>query len=279
MKVSEMKIEGDLSGQVALVTGGGRGIGRAISQRLAAAGAYVAVMARTAHQVTETVALIEAEQGCAKGFAVDVTDQASVEQMVREIEQTLGAVDLLVNNAAIAQPFGPMWEVDPEAWWRCQQINLLGSFLCARAVVPSMIARRQGRVVNVASIGGTEPIGNASAYAVSKAALIRFSENLAEETKPYGIKVFAIHPGDVITAMAEEFMSEENATWLPWAREYFTEIDLPVSQAADLVLWLALGHGDALSGCFISVYEDVEQMAERAEVIQSSQLYTLRLST
>lgn len=269
----------DLAGQVALVTGGGRGIGRAIAQTLAAAGMSVAVLARSADQVAETVALIEGAQGRAKGYTADVTDLAAVEAVVKDIEATLGPVDLLVNNAAVLGVAGPSWEVDPDEWWRCQEINVRGPFLCARAVLPGMVARRRGRIVNVASIAGLSTIPNGSGYAVSKASLIRWSEHLAEETEPHGIRVFAIHPGDVITAMWEHLVTDEVFAWLPWTRDYIAESAIPVERSTDLVRWLAEGKGDALSGCFLSVHDDVEQLAAQAESIREKELQRLRLRT
>ena len=277
MKPFQAPAQARLAGQVAWVTGGGRGIGRAIAQTLATAGASVAVMARSAEQVAETVALIEAEQGIVSGFVADVSDTASVNAVAQEIEATLGAVDLLVNNAAITGPIGPSWEVDPDEWWRCEEINLRGPFLCARAVLPSMVARRRGRIVNVSSLAGIGPMTYASGYAVSKAALIRWSEILAKETAEHGIRVFSIHPGDVMTDMARKLMSDENASWLPWASAHFTQKGVPISLATDLVLWLAAGEGDALSGCFLSVYDDIAQMAAQATLVQEKSLYKLRL--
>lgn len=277
MKPSQAPEQVNLAGQVAWVTGGGRGIGRAMAQTLAAAGASVAVMARAAEQVAETVALIEAAQGRARGFVADVTDSAGVDAVAQEIAATLGAVDLLVNNAAIVGPVGPSWEVDPDEWWRCEEINLRGPFLCARAVLPSMVARRRGRVVNVSSLAGIGPIAFASGYAVSKAALIRWSEILAEECAEHGIRVFSIHPGDVMTEMAKEIVSEKIARWLPWAPAHFAQNSVPISLAAELVLWLAAGEGDALSGCFLSVYDDIAQVAAQAATVQEKSLYTLRL--
>src|SRR5262245_31647279 len=116
----------DLTGQVAMVTGGGRGIGRAIVLGLARAGASVAVVARTAGQVEETVALVERARGRAWAFRADVSDPRAVKVLTRQVERALGAVDLLVNNAGLAGPLGPAWEADAEIWWECVTVNLRG---------------------------------------------------------------------------------------------------------------------------------------------------------
>ena len=121
-----------LRGQVALVTGGSRGIGRALAMALAQSGAAVAVVARTQSHVAKTVADIAQANGRAVGVVVDVTDRHAVERMVREVEDKLGPVDLLINNAAVVSPLGAISEVDPEAWWRTQEINVRGPMLCAR---------------------------------------------------------------------------------------------------------------------------------------------------
>lgn len=266
-----------LRGQVALVTGGGRGIGRAIAEALAVQGAGVAVLARTVEQVEETVAQIRANGGLSLGVVADVTDLPALQDAVIEIEAKLGAVDLLVSNAGVAGISGPSWEVDPGVWWRCQEINFLGPFLCARAVMPGMVARKRGRVINVSSLAGIFPMTHASAYAVSKTALIRWSETLALECEQHNISVFSIHPGDVMTQLVDELLAEESVRWLPGLTKHFADNSVPVTLAADLVCWLATGKGDALSGRFLSVYDDVEQLAADALTIQEKSLLTLRL--
>jgi NAD(P)-dependent dehydrogenase (short-subunit alcohol dehydrogenase family) len=272
----------DLSDQIAIVTGGGRGLGRVYAEALARAGAAVAVVARSADQLAETVTLIEGAGGQASAHPADVTDRLAVEQLVDTVEQQLGAVDLLVNNAGIAGPGnGPIWEADVDGWWRCMDVNLRGPFLCARSVLPSMIARRRGRIINVSSGAGLHPMRNMSPYVVSKTALIRLTENLAVETEEYGISVFAIHPGTVRTPMWETaLVSPDAMRWMPWARNIFEkERDNPPELAAQLVLLLASGEADALSGCFISIHDDVAQMVSRADEIKANELHTLRLRT
>jgi NAD(P)-dependent dehydrogenase (short-subunit alcohol dehydrogenase family) len=124
---------------VALVTGAGRGIGRTIALALAEAGVAVVALARSAHEVTETTALIDGIGGRAIGVIADVTDRSDVERAVQEALAILGPIDLLVNNAGVVGPSTPLWETDPDEWWRALEINLRGPLLCARAVLPAMI--------------------------------------------------------------------------------------------------------------------------------------------
>jgi NAD(P)-dependent dehydrogenase (short-subunit alcohol dehydrogenase family) len=271
----------DLSGQVALVTGGGRGIGRAISVTLASSGAAVAVLARSPDQLAETVRLITASGGRAIACPADVTDRQAVEQAVDEVGRRLGPIDLLVNNAGQGRPFGPLAEVDPDEWWRCVEVNLRGPMLCSHLVLHGMIARRRGRIINVVSGAGTRAIPALSAYVTGKAALIRLTENLATEVKSQGITVFAMQPGTVRTAMAQDALeSEEGRRWLPWLQEIFEQgVDVPPDRAARLVLFLASGRADALTGRFFCVEESAERVVEHAERVLQEDLNVLRLRT
>jgi NAD(P)-dependent dehydrogenase (short-subunit alcohol dehydrogenase family) len=272
----------DLTGEVAIVTGGGRGIGRAMAVALAQADAAVAVVARTADQLAETVALVEEAGGRAVAFPADVTDRVAIEGVVTQVEGQLGPVDLLINNAGAGGPAGPLWKTDPEAWWRCVEVNLRGPFLCSRAVLPGMVARRRGRIITTASGAGLGLWPYAAPYTVSKCAAIRFSENLAAEVAGHGIRTFSIHPGAVRTAMLEAYAgSPEDEKWFGgWFGKILADgRDVPPEHAANLVVFLASGRADALSGCYISAGDDVADMVRRAEEIQQDALYTLRLRT
>lgn len=274
--------EVDLTGQVAIVTGGGRGIGRAIAQSLAKAGAAVGVVARTAEQLSETVALIEEAGGRSVAIPTDVTNMEAVNRMVEEVEARLGPVDLLVNNAGVLGPGGPLWEVDPDVWQRCLDVNLRGPYLCSRAVLPSMVRRGAGRIVMVASSVGLGPIMYGSAYGVSKCALIRLAETLAREAHEHGVSVFAISPGFVRTAMTEgAAQAPFDEIWLDGSfRKRLSEgHDVSPHHAGDLLVRLASGEADALSGCFLTISSDIDEMLARAEEIQERDLYTLRLRT
>jgi NAD(P)-dependent dehydrogenase (short-subunit alcohol dehydrogenase family) len=265
--------------KVAVVTGGGRGLGRAFAQALAAAGYVVAVMARSEAELAETVALVERSGGKANAFAADVTDGTAVDRAFTEVERTLGPVDLLVNNAGVVGPLGPFAKSDAGAWWRTLEVNLRGQMLCAHRVLPGMIARRRGRIVNIASGGGATMLPYFSAYVTSKTALIRFSECLAFEVKDHGIAVFAMGPGTVRTAMSEYSLnSPEGRTWLPWFRDIFEEgRDLPPERPAALLVALASGKADVLSGRYVYPPDDLDRMIKEAREIEAGKLYSLQV--
>src|ERR1700730_15569440 len=150
--------------QIALVTGGGSGIGRAIALALAAAGATVVVSGRTQKHLDDTVALIEAAGGRAHAMIMDVTDKQSVSLVVRQIELQFGPIAILVNNAGRHTAIGPLWTIDPDEWWLEVEANLRGTFLCMHAVLPGMIERRQGRIINISSAAGNQPRPYSTAY-------------------------------------------------------------------------------------------------------------------
>jgi NAD(P)-dependent dehydrogenase (short-subunit alcohol dehydrogenase family) len=264
----------DLRGQVALVTGGGRGIGRAIAQALAAAGAAVVVTARSADELAETVRLIETAGGQTRALPADVTDRAAIEGVVVAAERAFGPVTLLVNNAGVLQPIGLAWEVDPDAWWRCLEVNLRGPYLCARAVLPGMVARRAGRIVNIASVAAGGAGADATAYASSKTALVRLTEGLAVETREFGVGVFAVDPGNVETAM-HAYLGQ-SAAWLKRRGRHAPHYT-PAAQTGALVAALAAGRADALSGRFLHVSDNVAELAGAAEAIRQDDRYALRV--
>jgi NAD(P)-dependent dehydrogenase (short-subunit alcohol dehydrogenase family) len=268
-----------LRGQVALVTGAGRGIGRVFARALAD---------RSPDQVAETVALITAAGGRALAVPVDVTERAAVDAAVAAVERALGPVDLLVNNAGVWGPVAPVWEADADAWWRAMEVNLRGSFLCSRAVLAGMVARRRGRIVNIASHAGVHRWPTVSAYAVSKAAIVKLTENLAAETSRLGVRVFAVHPGVVTIGLTDDAQalarradpaSHEGraAAWV--LGEVAAGRAVPPERGAALVVALAAGRADALSGRYVTVDDDLTAMLARVASADGAGLYTLRLHT
>src|SRR5579872_638983 len=195
----------ELNGQTVLITGAGRGIGRAMAQACARAGARVALAARSADQLATVAQEIRSDGGSALGVPTDISDARSVAETVRRVEAEWGPLDLLVNNAAAFQAIGPVWEVEAESWWADVTTNLYGTFLCCHAVLPGMLARDCGRIINVVGGGTGLPFPYGSGYASSKAAVMRLTETLAEELRRAGarVAVFALEPGLVRTAITE----------------------------------------------------------------------------
>ena len=244
---------------VALVTGGGRGIGAGIARELADAGMKVAVSARTPEQVQQV-----AEEIGGFGVVADVSAKEAVETMIEEVERELGPIDLLVNNAGIATWGDKAWEDDADDWWRVFEINVLGAYLCCRAVIPGMIDRGGGRIVNTGSGSGYLPGQATTAYGASKAALYRMGEGLALQLEPHGIAVFTISPGLVKTEMTDRFADD-----MPWT---------PPELAPRLVRALASGRADRLSGRYIHAeHDDVEDLIRRAGEITEKDLNAIRL--
>jgi len=269
----------ELRGQIAIVTGAGRGLGRAIALALGRAGARVGVTARSGEQLAETVRGITEAGGEARAVVADVSDAAAVERMAREVEHTLGPVHLLVNNAGTTGPLGPIWEADPGDWWHSIEVNLRGPYLCSRALLPGMIERRRGRIINLSTGAATVAVPHLGAYAVAKTALTRFTENLAAELMNFGVSVFAISPGTVRTAMTEYILeSDAGKKWLPWFRKLYDRgLDVPAEKAAQLVVQLASGRADALSGRLIEISDDLAKLVARVEEVKCAELYTLRV--
>lgn len=240
----------NLGGMVALVTGGTRGIGRAIAAALVREGYRVAVTGRTPAHVEEAASAL----GCV-GIAADVRKPGS---LVARVNEMLGPVDLLVNNAGDGGPFGPLWETDPEEWWHSLEVNLRGPMLLCREVLKtSMLARKSGRIINVASGAGAAAIPNLMAYVVGKCALIRFTEGLALEAGPFGVKIFALHPGTVRTEMTDRLLESRGAEWLPWFKDYMQAEEVSPEAAASMVVRLARGEGDARIGQLIAYNEEL----------------------
>jgi NAD(P)-dependent dehydrogenase (short-subunit alcohol dehydrogenase family) len=268
----------DLSGQVGIVTGAARGLGRAFAIGLAQAGMSVAITDIHEDEANATLQLLQSKGGKGAAFTADVSDPAQVSTLVKSVQESLGPIDLLVNNAALAGPAGPTWESDPQSWWHCQEVNLRGPFLCCHAVLPGMIARRKGRIINIASASGTISVPYLSAYVSSKAALIRFTETLAFEVRPHGVSVFAMHPGAVQTPMNEELLANAPPELLPWLEHIFQRgQDETPEPGTNMVLFLASGKADPLSGRLFMVPEDPAELVSREEEIRQKDLLVLRL--
>ena len=262
--------------KVALVTGGGRGAGRVMAEALAAEGFGVCVVARTADEIGETAEVIASNGGEAIAVSADVTDEEAVVSAFSEAEKRLGPVDVLVNNAGRAHAIGPAWEVDPDDWWRDVEVNVRSAFLCARAVLPRMLERGTGRIVNVSSYVAVRPTPYISGYAAAKAAVLNLTESLAASVEDSAVRVFAMTPGLFRSELMRHLMeSHEGKQWLPGIGQGGRWVD--PERVARLVVFLATGEGDAFHGRFLHALDDLDELLGRADEIARDDLFTPRL--
>lgn len=280
-----------LAGEVAVVTGAGRGIGRAVAIRLAEEGASVVVTARSADQIADTASVITAAGGRAVAWPTDISDVDSVQALLDHTTSEFGAPTVLANVAGGGVPgtSGRFATLDPQAIVRGVNVNLIGAMLTTRLVLPGMIEAGHGRIINVASGAGMIGMPFIVPYGVSKTGLLRFSEQVALELEGTGVSIFTISPGNVLSKLT-------NAMWpvraelaanppegVPWVYPAGHELEdtgwYPPERTAELCTFLASGKADAVSGRFFSVHYDEAEIAAQAERVVSEELYVLRLPT
>jgi len=256
-----------LTGQIAVVTGAGRGFGRAIAERFAREGAAVTVTSRTRAELDRVAEGIRSAGGRALAVAGDVTEPRDVDRVISETERTFGPVTLLVSNAGLPGPFGPVWTVDPELWWRAQQVHIRAPFLYLHRVLGGMTERRSGRIIIVSALASRLVAPYLSAYCTGKIAQTRITAEAAAETRELGVSVFAIDPGFVFTGIAEETMNSPDAQrWLPGmverirARRDSPDRDADLARCTQRCLDLASGRYDALSGRYMELGDDIDAM-------------------
>jgi NAD(P)-dependent dehydrogenase (short-subunit alcohol dehydrogenase family) len=202
---------GVLDGQVAIVTGAGRGIGRGIALDLAKAGAKVALVARSAGQLDAVAAEITRLGGTAIALPCDVTDRSAVEGVVATVAKRFGRIDFLLNNAGVDHPYGPIGVADPDDWWHAQNVHVRGALLFMHACLPHMHKAGRGRIVNMASLAATMIGPGTSAYCTAKASLVRLTEHVDAEQKDNGTRAFTGHPGTIVTEMMHDTLSDPDA--------------------------------------------------------------------
>jgi 3-oxoacyl-[acyl-carrier protein] reductase len=191
-----------LSGQAAVVTGAGRGIGAAIARKLAELGAVVVLCGRTRKLLASTAEAISRAGGASEVAECDVMDLASVEGLAGRVERSFGRLDILVNNAGVGGFGGPLHQMPPDSWDKVLNTNLRGVYYCIRSFAPLMMRARGGHIVNISSLAGKNPLPNGAAYAASKWGLNGLSYSVAEELRGYSIRVSVVCPGSVATALS-----------------------------------------------------------------------------
>jgi 3-oxoacyl-[acyl-carrier protein] reductase len=269
-----------LAGRTAVVTGGARGIGAAIAEAFLAEGAKVVIASRS------EIELESFKRKAIAGarlfpFPCDVSSIDHVTRLVDFVQATLGGTDILVNNAGIQGPIGRIDDTPLDAWWRTIAVNLGGVVHCCKGFLPLMIQRGGGKIINMAGGGATAPRPFFSAYAVSKAAIVRFTENLALETKDVHIDVNAIAPGLVDTRLQDEVLAagaDASPDYQQIVNARTTGIGfVPPTVAAAAAVFLASSASDGLTGKLVSAPHDPwREWDGRGPELSSSPMYTLR---
>lgn len=288
--IAPERFKGSLNNEVAVVTGAGRGIGRAIVLALAAAGASVCAIARNKEEVDTVVAEIKSSYGTpGMSIAADVSDKSAASKIVSEVENTLGPVSILINNAGVTR-YNPFELEDPiDDWWRVMEVNLLGPVSLTRAVLPGMLERKHGTILSTSSTSGSLDIPFNTAYATSKAAIIKFHQDLDVEVRDRGIRNFTVHPGSVQTGLSQSEGAVNQAVMqrYPAMAEGFTAFqdyvfETPELAANTFVALCAEPRTNVLSGKYIDSQFDLEGVVQEVEkgagnAVEERKLYRLKL--
>lgn len=276
-----------LQNKVAIITGANQGLGFEIAKKYVQAGARLTICARNGELLSQAKAELQRLAGAGEDVLAQIADvsrEDDVHALVEETRQKFGRIDILVNNAGVYGPKGMIEEVDWQEWVRAIEINLYGSILMCRAVLPHFKAQGGGKIVQLSGGGATNPLPRISAYAVSKAAIVRFVETLAEEVRENCIDVNAIAPGALNTRMLDEVL----AAGPEKVGQAFYERSLkqkqsggtPLEQGAELAVFLGSPLSDGITGKLISaVWDPWPSLLEHLDDLNTTDIYTLRRVT
>ena len=270
-----------LDGQVAVITGSGRGIGRAIALAYAREGAKLALAARSESELQEAVSAVSELGAEAIAVRTDVTSQKDTERLAHRVVERFGRIDVLVNNAGNSGPIGPLQDNDIADWVNTINVNLTGTFLVCRAVIPAMLGQSGGKIINLSGAGAANAWSNMSAYCSSKAAVVRLTEVLAQELEGRGIAVNALGPGSVHTGMWDRMTQEAAQAGADFIHQLGLRVTsgggASMDECAELAVWLASDESGALTGRLISAAtDDFRGLPPRIAEIMAGDAFTLR---
>lgn len=270
-----------LSGLHAIITGASQGLGKAIAAQFLREGASIVICARDAAMLAETRDELAASGGRVLAQACDVSDEQQVNDLVEFAVRELGSMQVLVSNAGVYGPMGPTEEVDLHEWRRALDINLFGTLLPCRALIPHFKQAGRGKIIVISGGGATNPLPNISAYAASKAAVVRLMETLAEELREHRVDVNAIAPGALKTRLVEQVLAagpeKVGTAFFAKNKKWADEGATPLELGAELCAWLASTDSDGITGKLISAQWDPwARLAEHRSELAGSDIYCLR---
>lgn len=270
-----------LKDKISIITGGSGGIGKAIAASFAREGSHLVLASRTktkleaARQEIKNISSTRVEV-----FPTDVSEPKEVNELIEYTLAEFAAIDILVNCAGVQGPIGMVTDIDSKRWLEAININLYGTLLCIKAVLPTMMANKKGKIINFSGGGAVSPRPRFSAYSASKAAVVRLTETLAEEVREYNINIHAIAPGAVNTRMLEEVLAAGEAASkeeLAKALKQKEEGGVLPEKVAELAVFLASSASDGLSGRLISLlWDNWREIPQHLDSIMSSDIYAVR---
>jgi len=266
-------------GKVAIITGGSRGIGKSMAERFLREGAKVVIAARSEDEVTRTAQTLK-QIGDIFGISTDVSQENDVKNLIDKTLQRFRDIGILINAAGIQNPIGPLLESNTQEWISNIHINLIGTMLCCKTVLPVMIEKKIGKIINFAGGGANYSRPNFSAYAVSKAAIVRFTEILAEELKEFNIQVNAVSPGIIKTRMIDEILiagpEKSGKDYNQVKSKMNGGFDSP-ELVSELVLFLASDKSNWITGRVISaIWDPWKEWKEKGQIELDKDIYVLR---